>query len=74
MDKEAQGKIRGWIPRNIGVLPSDENYECCYGYPDMMEYPDGCPMCGCREAGNASYTCPKHYSVINSPSSKGSRY
>lgn len=53
------------IPRNIKILPSDEDTDCCRGYPNMEENPKGCPVCGCREAGNASYTCLKHYGVVN---------
>ncbi len=50
------------IPRNVNILPSDEDYQCCEGEPPTHEE---CPVCGCREAGNASYVCPEHYSFVN---------
>lgn len=34
--------------------------DCCGGRPNMMQYEDGCPTCGCRESGNASFTCGRH--------------
>ena len=59
--------IRQWIPKDLSVLPCNEVEDCCGGYPDMSKLPEGCPVCGCRESGNASYTCDQHYEIVNTP-------
>ena len=36
--------------------------DCCSGEPPTH---GECSICGCREVGNASFTCAKHYGIIN---------
>ncbi len=47
--------------KDIQICLSKEN-DCCNGEPPTHTE---CPICGCREAGNASFTCTKHYNLIN---------
>jgi hypothetical protein len=56
-------KVTGNDPRIVPPWEYKEEEDCCYGLPNMIKYPGGCPKCGCREAGNASFNCEKHKSV-----------
>jgi len=60
-------KVKGNDPRIVPPWEYVEEKDCCYGLPNMTKYPDGCPECGCREAGNASFECEKHRRVEQVP-------
>ncbi len=51
-------------PKGIKAIRAclTKDNDCCNGEPPTHEE---CPVCGCREAGNASFTCSQHYNVVN---------
>ncbi len=55
-------ELRSHIAKEHPLVIVTPDIDCCGGKPPTHKE---CSVCGCREAGNASFTCIKHYDVVN---------